>query len=294
MLSSPLFLRAVPLLFTFLWSSGWIVAGYSARHADALTFLTVRFACATLLITGLAFAMGAPWPKERRAILDCVVTGVLLHAIYLGGVWWAVRHGLPAGISGLIAGLQPILTALFAPVLVGERISPVRWAGIVCGFAGIALVLEPQLAKLDSAALWAILLPVAINIAGMFAVTFGSFYQKARIVTGDLRTVTAVQYAAAFLFTLPFAWALEPMRIEWNLTMALVLAWSVLALSLGGIGLYLFMIRRGEVSRIATFLYLVPAMVAVEAWLLFGESLSPLQIAGMAVTILGVVLASRR
>jgi drug/metabolite transporter (DMT)-like permease len=294
MLSSPLFLRAVPLLFTFLWSSGWIVAGYSARHADALTFLTVRFACATLLITGLAFAMGAPWPKGRRAILDCVVTGVLLHAIYLGGVWWAVRHGLPAGISGLIAGLQPILTALFAPVLVGERISPVRWAGIVCGFAGIALVLEPQLAKVDSAALWAILLPVAINIAGMFAVTFGSFYQKARIVTGDLRTVTAVQYAAAFLFTLPFAWALEPMRIEWNLTMALVLAWSVLALSLGGIGLYLFMIRRGEVSRIATFLYLVPAMVAVEAWLLFGESLSPLQIAGMAVTILGVVLASRR
>jgi drug/metabolite transporter (DMT)-like permease len=294
MLSSPLFLRAVPLLFTFLWSSGWIVAGYSARHADALTFLTVRFACATLLITGLAFAMGAPWPKGRRAILDCVVAGVLLHAIYLGGVWWAVRHGLPAGISGLIAGLQPILTALFAPVLVGERISPVRWAGIVCGFAGIALVLEPQLAKVDSAALWAILLPVAINIAGMFAVTFGSFYQKARIVTGDLRTVTAVQYAAAFLFTLPFAWALEPMRIEWNLTMALVLAWSVLALSLGGIGLYLFMIRRGEVSRIATFLYLVPAMVAVEAWLLFGESLSPLQIAGMAVTILGVVLASRR
>ena len=105
--------------------------------------------------------MGAPWPKGRRAILDCVVTGVLLHAIYLGGVWWAVRHGLPAGISGLIAGLQPILTALFAPVLVGERISPVRWAGIVCGFAGIALVLEPQLVGVEPAALWAILLPVA-------------------------------------------------------------------------------------------------------------------------------------
>ena len=118
--------------------------------------------------------------------------------------------------------------------------------------------------------------------------------EKARIVEGDLRTVTAVQYIAAFLFTLPFAFLLEPMRIEWNLTMTLVLAWSVLALSLGGIGLYLILIRRGQVSRTATFLYLVPPAVAVEAWLLFGETLSPIQIVGMAVAVLGVVLASRK
>ena len=129
MLSSPLLLRLVPLIFTFLWSTGWIVAGYSARYADALTFLVVRYACAGLAITALALAMGAPWPKGRRAITDCIVTGLLLHAAYLGGVWWAVRHGLPAGISGLIAGLQPILTALFAPALLGERISLTRWAG---------------------------------------------------------------------------------------------------------------------------------------------------------------------
>jgi drug/metabolite transporter (DMT)-like permease len=294
MLSSPLFLRFTPVIFTFLWSSGWIVAGYSALYADPLTFLAVRFACAGVLLAGLAFMLRAPWPKGRRAIIDCIVTGVLLHAAYLGGVWWAVRHGLPAGISGLIAGLQPILTALFAPMLVGERISPVRWAGILCGFIGIALVLEPKIVGVDPAVLWAVLLPVAINVLGMFAVTFGSFYQKARIVSGDLRTVTAVQYATAFVVTLPFAYALEPMRIEWNLTMILVLAWSVLALSLGGIGLYLLMIRRGAVSRTATFLYLVPPTVAVEAWILFGEALSPVQIAGMVVTVAGVVLASRK
>jgi drug/metabolite transporter (DMT)-like permease len=294
MLNTPLFLRFVPVLFTLLWSSGWIVAGYSALHADALTFLVVRYACAALAITAVALAMGAPWPRGRRAILDCVVTGVLIHAAYLGGVWWAVRHGLPTGISGLIAGLQPILTALFAPMLVGERITPVRWLGILAGFVGIALVLQPKLAGVAPAALWAVLIPVAVNVAGMFAVTFGSFYQKARIVTGDLRTVTAVQYVTAFVVTLPVAWALEPMRIDWNLTMALVLAWSVLALSLGGVGLYLLMIRRGEISRVSTFLYLVPALVAVEAWILFGEALTPLQILGMAVTILGVVLASRK
>lgn len=293
MLDSALFLRLMPLLFTFLWSSGWIVAGYSALYSDPLTFLLVRYACAGVLIAGFAFAVRAPWPKGR-AILDCIVTGILIHAIYLGGVWWAVRHGLPAGISGLIAGLQPILSALLSPMLVGERISPVRWAGIVCGFLGIALVLEPKLVGVEPEALRAVLLPVIVNVVGMLAVTFGSFYQKAHVVSGDLRTVTAWQYLTAFVVTLPFAFALEPMRIEWNLTMVLVLAWSVLALSLGGIGLYLWLIRRGEVSRTATFLYLVPPAVAVEAWLLFGETLTPTQLAGMAVAILGVVLASRK
>lgn len=294
MLSSPLFLRIVPLVFTFLWSSGWIVAGYSAQYADPLTFLSVRFASAAVLLGALSVAVGVPWPQTPRAWVDCAIAGVLLHAIYLCGVWWAVRHGLPAGISGLIAGLQPILTALLAPALVGERISLIRWAGIAFGFVGIALVLEPKLVGVDPAALWGILIPVAVNIVGMVAVTFGSFFQKARIVSGDLRAVTTIQYAAAFAFTLPLAFALEPMRIEWNLTMALVLAWSVLALSLGAIGLYLLILRRGEVSRIATFLYLVPALVAVEAWILFGETLTPIQIAGMALTIVGVALASRR
>lgn len=291
---SPLFLRAMPLVFTFLWSTGWVVAGYSARYADALTFLFVRFTLAALLLAGLALASGAPWPRGRRAVIDIAITGMLLHGLYLAGVWWAVRHGLPAGISGLIAGLQPILTALFAPVILGERISAVRWLGIACGFLGIALVLEPQLANVPPSALLGVLLPMLINVAGMFAVTLGSFYQKARVISGDLRTMTAIQYIAAALVVLPLALAFEPMRIEWNLTMALVLAWSVIVLSIGGIWLYLLMIRKGEVSRIVTFLYLVPALVAVEAWLLFGEKLTPLQVTGMAVTVLGVALASRK
>lgn len=294
MFDSPLFLRLSPLIFTLLWSSGWVVAGYSARYADALTFLVIRFGLAGILIAAIALAVGAPWPRSRRALFDCVVAGILLHGIYLGGLWWAVRHGLPAGISGLIAGLQPILTALFAPLIVGERISALRWGGILCGFLGIGLVLQPKLAGVAPGALATVLVPVIANVIGMVAVTMGSFWQKARIVSGDLRTVTAVQYAAACLFILPFAWWLEPMRVEWNLTMWLVLAWSVLALSLGGIGLYLVLIRRGQVARIATFLYLVPPAVAVEAWLLFGEQLSPVQLAGMAVVVLGVVLASRK
>jgi drug/metabolite transporter (DMT)-like permease len=287
-------LRAMPLVFTFLWSTGWVVAGYSARYADAFTFLFVRFSLAALLLVGLALASGAPWPRGRRAVVDIAITGVLLHGLYLAGVWWAVRHGLPAGISGLIAGLQPILTAVFAPLFLGERITVVRWLGIGFGFLGIALVLEPQLANVPHAALLGVIVPMLVNVASMFAVTFGSFFQKARVLSGDLRTMTAIQYVAAALVVLPLAIAFEPMRIEWNLTMALVLAWSVIVLSIGGIWLYLLMIRKGEVSRIVTFLYLVPALVAVEAWLLFGESLNALQVVGMAVTVLGVALASRK
>ncbi len=292
--SSSLLLRAMPLVFVLIWSTGWVVAGYSAPYADPLTFLSLRYACAAVLVAGFAAFSGATWPRTRRGWFDALLTGLLLHAIYLGSVWWALRHGLPAGISGLIAALQPILTALFAPWLLGERISPLRWGGILLGFLGIGLVLQPKLANVEPALLWTVALPIIVNIVGMVSVTAGSFYQKTYLASVDLRSTTALQYVGALLVTLPVAFLLEPMQIIWNTTMVLVLGWSVIALSLGAIGLMLLMIRRGAVSRMATLIYLIPPTVALEAWLLFGEKLSPVQMAGMAVTVLGVALASRK
>jgi drug/metabolite transporter (DMT)-like permease len=289
-----LLIRLMPFLFVLIWSTGWIAAGYAAPYADPLTFLSVRFGCAAVLLALLSVLSGAAWPSGWRNWAHALFAGALLHGIYLAGVWWAVRHGLPAGISGLIAALQPILTAALAPLMVGERISAMRWLGIGAGFGGIAMVLGPKLAGIEAAAIWPVLVPMLVNIAGMFAVTFGSFHQKRYQQSGDLRTMTTVQYLGALLVTLPLAAAFEPMAITWNLTMVLVLAWSVIGLSLGGIGLYLLLIRRGEVSRAATLIYLVPPAVAVEAYMLFGERLSLMQMAGMAVTVLGVILASRR
>lgn len=294
MSETSLFLRVAPFVFVLIWSTGWVVAGYSAPYADPLTFLCVRYACAAVLVAGFACFSRAEWPPTAAGWRHGIFSGVLLHGIYLGGVWWAVRHGLPAGISGLIAALQPILTALFAPAILGERITVLRWGGIVLGFIGISLVLQPKVAGVEPAALWGVLIPIIINIIAMVSVTAGSFYQKLLVGSGDLRTVTALQYVGALLFTLPLAFATEQMHIAWNLTMALVLAWSVVALSLGAIGLMLMMIRKGAVSRIATLIYLIPPTVAIEAWLLFGERLSVVQIAGMAVTVLGVLLASRK
>jgi drug/metabolite transporter (DMT)-like permease len=286
-------LHLAPLLFVLIWSTGWVVAGFAAPHADPLTFLCVRYACAIILVTAFAVWSRAEWPRDWRDWGHGMVSGILLHGIYLGGVWWAVRHGLPAGISGLMAALQPILTAMLAPSLLGERITGLTWTGIGLGFAGISLVLQPRWASIEVATLGAVLLPIFVNLVAMIGVTAGSFYQKMLIRTGDLKTVTALQYVGALLFTWPFASLTEEMHVTWNLTMVLVLAWSVLALSLGAISLMLMMIRQGAVSRMAALIYLIPPLVAVEVWILFGETLSWLQMAGMGMTVLGVILARR-
>lgn len=285
--------QAAPFLFVFAWSTGWIVAGFSARHADPLWFLFLRFSMAAVVIALIALAMRAPWPRDRRAIGHAMMSGVLLHAIYLAGVWWAVRNGVPAGVSGIMAGLQPVMTALLAPTLLGERITIRQAAGVALGFVGIVLVLMPKLVGVDPATFRAIAMPLAVNFGGMIAVTFGTFYQKRFVSSGDMRTTTAWQYVGAALAMLPLLLLFGRPEAEWNRTLVLTMAWSVLALSVGGIFLFLYMIRRGEVSRATAYIYLVPAVSALMAFLAFGETLTPIQLIGMAVTACGVWLATR-
>lgn len=290
----PLLLRVAPLLFVLIWSTGWIVAGFSAEFADPLTFLGLRYFSAGLCLIVFAAIAGATWPRRGADWLHAMASGVLLHAIYLGGVWWAIRHGLPASISGLLAAIQPILTAILSPIVLREPITARQWGGVALGLAGLVLVLWPKLAGVSGAALGQALIPLAVNAVAMISVTFGSFYQKKFVATGDLRTITVLQYFGALLVTLPAAWLLEDMRIEWSPKAALTLAWSVLALSIGAIGLLLMLIRRGAVARSAMLIYLVPPAVALQAWAFFGERLLPLQLAGMFLAVAGVALATRR
>lgn len=289
-----LLVRLSPPTFVLIWSTGWIVAGLAAPYADPLTFLSARYVIAALLVGAFAFLAKASWPASRAETGHALVSGVLLHGIYLGGVWWAVAQGVPAGISALIAALQPILTALLAPTLVGERIGPRQWLGVALGFAGIALVLAPKLTGLDPAALASIGIPLAVNALAMVSVTLGTFYQKRFIASGDLRSVACLQYLGAIVFTLPLALAFENLRIEWNGVMVATMAWSVLAISIGAIGLLLLLIRRGAVSKAAALIYLVPPTAAIMAYLFFGETLTLVQVVGMAVTAGGVYLVSRK
>jgi drug/metabolite transporter (DMT)-like permease len=289
---SAAFDRAAPILFVLLWSTGWIVARFSADYADPLTFLCVRFGGAALAIFVFAFFSRASFPKRPAEVGHALVSGVLLHAIYLGGVWWAIRQGVPASISALVAAVQPIATAILAPFLLKERTSLRRLVGVALGLIGLTLVLWPKLTatSLGPGLAW----PLVVNIAAMFGTTAGFFYQKHFQPSGDLRAIAGLQYVGALLAIFPFAYLLEPMRIEWNLTMALVLVWSILALSIGAIWLLLLLIRHGEVSRAAQLIYLVPPTAAAQAYFLFGEELSLLQLAGMAVTAAGVATANRR
>lgn len=287
-------LRLAPALFVFLWSTGWIAGRAVAPYAEPLSFLTARFSLAALALGLVVFWTGATWPKTRVEVARTVVVGVLMHGMYLASVWYVIRHGLPASISGVIAAIQPVLTAALAPWLLGERLTVAQKLGIGLGFGGIALVLQPNLARVAIEELGPLAWLIAINVGGMVAVTLATFYQKRYLTAVDMRTSTLIQYVAAVGFVAPLALALETWRIEWNLTVIATMAWSVLALSLGAIMLLLLLIQRGAVSKAATYIYLVPAAVAVEAWLLFGETLTAVQIVGMALTVAGVALAVRK
>jgi drug/metabolite transporter (DMT)-like permease len=243
------------------------------------------------VIAAFAFAVGAPWPVGRKAWLHGVVSGILIHGLYLGGVWWAVKHGLSAGVSGLLAALQPLLSALLGPYVLGERVSALQWAGVGLGLLGVVLVLSPKLGPAAGETAW---LALAVNVIGMLAVTTGSFYQKRYVSSGDLRTVTSVQYLGALIVVAPLALLTEDLRFDHSAELYAVLAWSVLVLSVVTVSLMLMMINRGEVTRVTAFIYLVPTMVALMAFVLFGETLDMLQAAGMALTCAGVYLATRK
>ncbi len=280
----------MPALFVGIWATGFLVARLVAPHVDPLTFLSLRFVLSAGAFAGIAAAVGARWPRGARAWRDALVAGVLMQGIYLGGVFWSVRHGLPAGLSALVTGLQPLLTAVLAFPLLGERVGGRRWLGIALGSGGALLVLSPQLAAgVGSAGA----VPLLASGAGMVAMTLGTIWQKRTGGAADLRTNAAVQFLGAAAITAPMAWLTEAGRFDGAWQAWAGLAWAVCGLSLGAISLLLVLIKRGAVSGVASLFYLVPPVVAVLAFLLFGEALTGVQVAGMALAAAGVAVASR-
>ncbi len=281
--------RLAPPLFVVLWASGFVTARLVAPFADPLTFLAVRFALAAAILAFIAFLVRAPWPSGVSAWRDGLLAGVLLHGAYLGAVFWAVANGLPAGVSALIAGLQPLVTALLVGPFIGEPVSRRRWLGIGIGFLGAALVLAPKLGAIGGIPV----IPAAVSFAGTVSITLGTIWQKRTAAAVDLRTNAVAQFIGATVFVLPLAWAFEEGRFEPTVEALAGLAWSVLAMSIGAIALLLVLIRRGAVAGVAALLYLVPPVSALMAYAMFGETLSPIQITGMAVAAAGVAVASR-
>lgn len=281
--------RAAPGLFVMIWATGFVVARLVAPHAEPLTFLSARFLLTAIVLAGFALAVGARWPAGARGWRDALIAGALLQGFYLAGVFWAVRHGLTAGVAALIASLQPLLTAALAGPLLGETVSGRRWLGILVGFAGAILVVAPKLGVAGG------LPPTALLVCflGTIAITLGTVWQKRTAAAVDLRTNAAVQFIGGAAVLLPLALLLERGEFDGAPPLWIGLAWAVLGLSIGGILILLWLIRRGAVAGVAALFYLVPPVSAGMAYVLFGETLAPVQLAGMAVAAAGVAVASR-
>lgn len=275
----------LPLLFVFLWSTGFIGAKLGLPYADPLTFLLARYVLALGLMTAFALATRAPWPRDGRQIFHIGVSGVLVHAFYLGGVFIAIKHGLPAGVTALLVGMQPLLTACGAGPVLGERVSARQWLGLALGFVGVALVVSH---KLGDVPLPAMLVPALV---ALLAITAGTLYQKRFCPHFDLRTGSVIQFLPAAVLTAIVAGASETMRIEWAGEFVFALLWLVLVLSFGAISLLNLLIRKGSAVNVASLFYLTPPSTALIAWLVFGETLTGLALAGMVLAVGGVYLA---
>jgi drug/metabolite transporter (DMT)-like permease len=278
--------RAMPAIFVLIWSTGFIVARYGMPYAPPMKFLAVRYLLSVACFAAWAMVSNAAMPAGGRQIKHLAVTGVLMHAGYLGGVWAAVKLGMGAGLVSLLVGLQPVLTAVWVSSR-GGAVSRRQWAGLALGFAGLALVVWQKLGlgEIDG-------LNFALALGALLSITAGTLYQKRFVEPCDVRTASLVQLCAACVVTLPLA-MMEQEGMNWNLQLAGSVAWSVLALTLGGSSLLYLLIQRGAATAVTSLLYLVPPTTAIMAWLLFGEAITAFTIAGMALTAVGVSLVVR-
>ena len=279
---------AMPWVFVLIWSTGFVVARYGMPHAPPLGFLSWRYALSLLALgTWIALAR-APWPRDRRQWAHLAVTGCLMHAGYLGGVWAAVKHGIPAGTVALIVGLQPLLTAAWVSLTAStHRLMVRQWLGLLLGLGGLVLVVWRRMQGGEVTPL-----NLGLSVAALLSITAGTLYQKHFVKPLDVRSASFIQLCSALLVSLPLA-LLETEPVRWHPQLLGALAWSVGVLTLGGSSLLYLLIQRGAATVVASLMYLVPPCTALLAWLLFGEVMTWTMAAGMAVTVMGVGLAVR-
>ena len=274
--------------FVMLWSTGFIGARLGLPHIEPLTFLALRLLIAAALLSAIAALTRAPWPKTPRAIAHTAIAGLLVHAAYLGGVYWAIDRGQAAGVTAIMVALQPLLTATLAGPLLHERVGRWQWLGLMLGFFGVGLVITSRLegGQISATSLSA----TAIALMG---ITLGTLYQKRFCPLSDLRTGGSIQYLVSALVLSVLALLTESQVINWTGELIFAFAWLVLVLSLGAVGLLFALIRHGAAARVASLFYLAPPLTVMMAWLLFDEQLSAMALVGLGVVVVGVALVQR-
>lgn len=283
----------MPWVFVLIWSTGFIVARYGMPHAPPMKFLAVRYALSILCFLPWIWLAGVKWPVSRHQWLHLGLTGVLMHAGYLGGVWAAVKAGMGSGLSALIVGIQPVLTAIWLSSVGGHaaQVSRRQWLGLLLGFVGLVLVVSRKFGAggPGDQANW---LNLSFAVLALLSITAGTLYQKRFVKPCDVRSANTVQLAAALVVTLPLA-AMELESMRWNTELAGAMAWSVLGLTVGGSSLLYMLIQRGAAASVTSLMYLVPPCTALIAWVLFDEPITATTLAGIALTAFGVSLVVR-
>src|SRR6059058_3381798 len=279
--------RAAPAIFVVLWSTGFIATKYVLRAAEPLSYLAVRMILVVALMAIIAAIARPRWP-DRIGIAHSAIAGILVHGFYLGGTAIAIAHSIPAGLSALIPGLQPILTSTIANRWLGERVTPLQWSGLLLGLAGVVLILHDR--PMSGEAGWGWL----ASAVSLVSITLGTLYQRRYCGKIDWRAGNLVQYIAVTIFFAAGAWLFENRVVHWTREFVFALAWLAVALSIGSIGLLYWLIRHAAATSVASLFYLVPAVTALMAYVLFGEKLDALAIAGMVMCAAAVFLVNRR
>ncbi len=284
-------LALMPFVFVLIWSTGFIVAKFGLPYAPPLTFLLLRFLGVLVFLFPLVLLLRAPWPVGT--IRHIAVAGVLVQAGYLAGVWCAIKLGMPAGLSALIVGMQPVLTAFAAP-LIGEQVRRRQWIGLIFGICGVALVVANKITLIGLT--WQ---SIALCVMALLSITMGTMYQKRFCSHFDLRTGTIIQFAASSVVVLPLAIWLEDFSpalqtVQWTPNFIGALLWAIIALSIGSIFLLFTLIRKSAATQVTSLLYLTPPTTAIMAWLVFGEVFSLIGIAGMLLAVIGVVFVVKK
>ncbi len=284
----PDWLALAPASFVVLWSTGFIGMRLGAPYAEPFTFMALRMAIVVAILLIAAWWFRAPWPSGSRAITHAAIAGLLVHATYLSGVLYAISLKLPLAYTALVAGLQPILSAVASAILFDERLKPIQWSGMLLGLAGVGLVIASKYVGADVP-----ITALAAAMVGLIGITAGTIYQKRFCSQMDLRTGGVIQFSATGIVLLIFAWLFESRTVDWQPQFIFALGWLVLVLSLGAISLLYVMIRHGATSKVASLFFLTPSVTALMAFGLFGEALSGLAIAGLVVSATGVALVTK-
>jgi drug/metabolite transporter (DMT)-like permease len=279
--------RAAPAIFVVLWSTGFIGTKYVLHSAEPLTYLAIRMALVVALMALIVAVARPPWPG-RSGVGHSIVAGLLVHGFYLGGTAIAIAHSIPAGLSALIPGLQPILTSTLANRWLGERVTPLQWMGLLLGLAGVVLILHGR--PMTGEAGWGWL----ASGVSLVSITLGTLYQRHYCGQIDWRTGNLVQYVAVTIFFGAGAWLFESNVVHWTSEFVLSVIWLAVVLSIGSIGLLYWLIRRSAATSVASLFYLVPAVTAVMAYLLFDERLDTIAMIGMVACAAAVFLVNRR